>query len=313
MATKLNNVSILTAGEAKGHNLLIDETTLAEALAVAQSMGRIKVTNGHGAQQVMDILGYVENFRIQGNRLLGDLTLLDNDKADYVANLAGIMPDQFGLSLTFSGVPRETEGARYASVTEIYDVSVVTTPAANPAGMFSAFSRLPVDTFSKPQMETTIVETKKEELSAPAPAPEIKAETPAVAVTEAPKAELAEAPVAESPAPAVETKAAEPTLGDIAGMLAEILGYMKKDKAEDAVESVVEDLGDKKDKQSEMAAQPVAAKKELSEKVEKDAAGAAPVPAQHADAKVSRAEILNQFNQETNPAKRVELLRKLGV
>lgn len=310
MATKLNNVSILTAGEAKGHNLLIDDTSLQQALAVAQSMGRIKVTNGHGAQQVMDILGYVENFKIQGNRLLGDLTLLDNEKASYVASLANIMPDQFGLSLTFSGVPEDKEdGYRYARVTEIYDVSVVTTPAANPAGMFSAFSRLPVDTFSKPQMDTPIVETKKEELSAPAPAPEIKAETPAVAVTEAPKAELAEAPVAEAPAPAVETKAAEPTLGDIAGMLAEILGYMKKDVVEDAVE----DMGAKKDEKSEMAAQPVAEKTQLSEKVEKDAAGAAPVPAQHADAKLSRAEILTQFNQEKSHAKRVELLRKLGV
>lgn len=310
MATKLNNVSILTAGEAKGHNLLIDDTSLQQALAVAQSMGRIKVTNGHGAQQVMDILGYVENFKIQGNRLLGDLTLLDNEKASYVASLANIMPDQFGLSLTFSGVPEDKEdGYRYARVTEIYDVSVVTTPAANPAGMFSAFCRLPVDTFSKPQMDTPIVETKKEELSAPAPAPEIKAETPAVTVTEAPKAELAEAPVAESPAPAVETKAAEPTLGDIAGMLAEILGYMKKDVVEDAVE----DMGAQKDEKSEMAAQPVEEKTQLSEKVEKDAAGAAPVPAQHADAKVSRAEILTQFNQEQSPAKRVALLRKLGV
>ena len=169
MATKLKNVSILTAGEAKGHNLLIDETSLQQALAVAQSMGRIKVTNGHGAQQVMDILGYVENFRIEGSRLLGDLTLLNSDKADYVANLAGLMPDQFGLSLTFSGVPEDRAGERFARVTEIYDVSVVTQPAANPAGMFSAFSRLPVDTFSKPQMDTPIVETKKEELSAPAP------------------------------------------------------------------------------------------------------------------------------------------------
>jgi hypothetical protein len=57
MATQLKNVSILTIGEAKGHNLYVDETSLQEALAVAQSMGRIKVTNGHGATQVMDILG----------------------------------------------------------------------------------------------------------------------------------------------------------------------------------------------------------------------------------------------------------------
>jgi len=305
MATQLKNVSILTIGEAKGHNLLIDETSLQQALAVAQSMGRIKVTNGHGAQQVMDILGFVENFRIEGSRLMGDLTLLNSEKADYVANLAGLMPDQFGLSLTFSGVPEDRAGERFARVTEIYDVSVVTQPAANPAGMFSAFSRLPVDTFSKPQMDTPIVEAKKEELSAPAPVAEIKTETPAP--VEAPKAELAEAPSA--PAPVAETKAAEPTLGDIAAMLAELLGYMKKDKAED----IVEDMAGKT--QEAPVVVEAAAKTEATtlSKVEKDAAGAAPVPAQHADSRLSRTEILNQFNQETNPAKRVELLRKLGV
>jgi len=308
MATKLKNVSILTAGEAKGHNLLIDETSLQQALAVAQSMGRIKVTNGHGAQQVMDILGYVENFRIEGSRLLGDLTLLNSDKADYVANLAGLMPDQFGLSLTFSGVPEDRAGERFARVTEIYDVSVVTQPAANPAGMFSAFSRLPVDTFSKPQMDTPIVDSKKEELSAPAPVAEIKTETPAPAPVEAPKAELAEAPAA--PAPAVETKAAEPTLGDIAAMLAELLGYMKKDEAEDAVEDMAAAKTPEAPAVVEAAAK---TEPETLSRIEKDAAGAAPVPAQHADSRLSRTEILNQFNQEKHPAKRVELLRKLGL
>jgi len=308
MATKLKNVSILTAGEARGHNLLIDETSLQQALAVAQSMGRIKVTNGHGAQQVMDILGYVENFRIEGSRLLGDLTLLNSEKADYVASLAGLMPDQFGLSLTFSGVPEDRAGERFARVTEIYDVSVVTQPAANPAGMFSAFSRLPVDTFSKPQMDTPVVEAKKEELSAPAPVAEIKTETPAHAPVEAPKAELAEAPAV--PAPAVETKAAEPTLGDIAAMLAELLAYMKKDEAED----IVEDMAAAKTPEAPAVVEAAAkTEPETLSRIEKDAAGAAPVPAQHADSRLSRTEILNQFNQETNPAKRVELLRKLGV
>ena len=308
MATKLKNVSILTAGEAKGHNLLIDETSLQQALAVAQSMGRIKVTNGHGAQQVMDILGYVENFRIQGHRLLGDLTLLNSEKADYVADLAGLMPDQFGLSLTFSGVPEDRAGERFARVTEIYDVSVVTQPAANPAGMFSAFSRLPVDTFSKPQMETPIVETKKEELSAPAPVAEIKTETPAPAPVEAPKAELAEAPAPVAPAALAEAPVAEdekdeekePTMRDVVKLLNQLLGYMKDDEEEDLpAPAVVE----------------AAAKTEPTtlSRIEKDAAGAAPVPAQPADSRLSRTEILNQFNQEKHPAKRVELLRKLGL
>jgi hypothetical protein len=167
MATQLKNVSILTIGEAKGHNLYVDQTSLQEALAVAQSMGRIKVTNGHGATQVMDILGYVENFKIEGQRLLGDLTLLDGEKANYVRDLAQTMPDQFGLSITFSGVPREIDGRRFASVTEIYDVSVVVTPAAN-ASLFTAFSALPVDKLNQAMANTATVEETKIEASAPA-------------------------------------------------------------------------------------------------------------------------------------------------
>ena len=59
MANKLKNVSILTIGEARGHNLLIDEKSLEQALSVAQSMKRIKVTMGHGAP-VTGILGYID-------------------------------------------------------------------------------------------------------------------------------------------------------------------------------------------------------------------------------------------------------------
>jgi hypothetical protein len=304
MATKLRNVSILTAGEAKGHNLLIDETTLVQALQVAQTMGRIKVTNGHGAQQVMDILGFVDNFHIEGDRLLGDLTLLSSEKANYVASLAAAMPDQFGLSLTFSGVPDDARGERYARVTEILDVSVVASPAAN-ASLFSAFSRLPVDTFSKTQMETPVVEVKKEELSESAPAVEIIPATPAPAPVEAPKAELAEAPMAE-------VKAAEPTIADLVAMIGSLnakldtlMDLQKQDIAGEQSEAVAES--------TEMAAKPEAEKTEFTQKVERDAAGAAPVPAQTTDAKLSRAEILNQFNEEKDPLKRTTLLRKLGL
>ena len=304
MATKLRNVSILTAGEAKGHNLLIDETTLVQALQVAQTMGRIKVTNGHGAQQVMDILGFVDNFHIEGDRLLGDLTLLSSEKANYVASLAAAMPDQCGLSLTFSGVPDDARGERYARVTEIYDVSVVATPAAN-ASLFSAFSRLPVDTFSKTQMETPVVEVKKEELSKSAPAVETIPAAPAPAPVEAPKAELAEAPMAE-------VKAAEPTIADLVAMIGSLnskldtlMDLQKQDIAGEQSEAVAES--------TEMAAKPEAEKTEFTQKVERDAAGAAPVPAQTTDAKLSRAEILNQFNEEKDPLKRTTLLRKLGL
>lgn len=302
MATKLRNVSILTAGEAKGHNLLIDETTLVQALQVAQTMGRIKVTNGHGAQQVMDILGFVDNFHIEGDRLLGDLTLLSSEKANYVASLAAAMPDQFGLSLTFSGVPEESATQRYARVTEIYDVSVVTTPAAN-ASLFSAFSALPVDSVLNANMAEAIStqEVKQEELKETA-APETKIEATAAPVEE-PKAELAEVP-------ATEVKAAEPTISDLVSMIGSL-----NSKLDALMDLQKQDIAEEKGEvePAEMAAKPEAEKTEFTQKVERDAAGAAPVPAQTTDAKLSRAEILNQFNEEKDPLKRTTLLRKLGL
>jgi len=291
MANKLPSVSILTVGEAKGHNLLIDQTSLEQALAVAQTMKRIKVTMGHGAQ-VDGILGYIDSFVIKGDRLMGDLTLFSTTQAQFVQHLATVLPEGFGLSLTFSGVPDEVGGNRYARVSEIYDISVVSTPAANPAGMFSAFTAVDIKNL---QMETSPVVEKIEA----APVVEIIA-TPEVAPV---VAALAEVPAATPDAP-VETKAAEPTLVDIAAMLTELLGLMKADDKEPAM-----DMNKKEDYDMAVIDQ----KNVITlEKAKTDSAGAEPIPAESAQP-VGRGEILNQFNQEKDGSKRVKLLRKLGL
>jgi len=307
MANKLKNVSILTIGEARGHNLLIDEKSLEQALAVAQSMKRIKVTMGHGAP-VTGILGYIDGFRIEGERLMGDLTLFNTNEAQFVQHLAQVLPEGFGMSLTFSGVPEEVAGNRFARVTEIYDCSIVSEPAANPAGMFSAFSAVDM---KKLQMNEAPVEVKKE-LSEPAvvaaPAPEAPAvETPAV--VEAPKAELAEMP-ADKPA----KKMAEPTLTDIAGMLAELLALMKADATQDVTEAPEMPAEDMAKKEMSAKVEEKADEKAVTtlEKAKADAAGAVAVPAESSQP-LGRAEILNQFNAEKNPTRRSELLRKLGL
>jgi len=307
MANKLSNVSILTVGEAKGHNLLIDQTSLEQALAVALTMKRIKVTMGHGAE-VSGILGYIDGFKIEGDRLMGDLTLFNTNEAQFVQHLANVLPEGFGLSLTFSGVPEQVEGDRFARVSEIYDISVVSTPAANPAGMFSAFTAVDM---KKLQMNEAPVEVKKELSEAAvvaAPAPEAPAiETPAV--VEAPKAELAEMP-ADKP----EEKMAEPTLIDIAAMLTEVLALMKADAASDVVEAPEAPAEDMAKKEMSAKVEEKADDKAVTtlEKAKADAAGAVAVPAESSQP-LGRAEILNQFNAEKNPARRSELLRKLGL
>ena len=292
MANKLPSVSILTVGEAKGHDLLIDQTSLEQALAVAQTMKRIKVTMGHGAQ-VDGILGYIDGFVIKGDRLMGDLTLFSTTQAQFVQHLAKELPEGFGLSLTFSGVPAEVGGSRYARVSEIYDISVVSSPAANPAGMFSAFTAVDIKNL---QMETTPVVEKIEA----APVVEIIA-TPEVAPV---VAALAEAPAATPDAP-VETKAAEPTLVDIAAMLTELLSLMKADVEEPAM--------DMNKKEGYDMAAVIDEKNVITlEKAKTDSAGAEPIPAESAQP-VGRGEILTKFNQEKDGSKRVALLRKLGL
>ena len=296
MANKLPSVSILTVGEAKGHDLLIDQTSLEQALAVAQTMKRIKVTMGHGAQ-VDGILGYIDSFVIKGDRLMGDLTLFSTTQAQFVQQLAKELPEGFGLSLTFSGVPAEVGAYRYARVSEIYDISVVSTPAANPAGMFSAFTAVDIKNL---QMETSPVVEKIEA----APVVEVVV-TPEVA----PVVALAEAPVATPTAP-VEVKAAEPTLADVVAMLTELLVLAK---ADNAAEGVAEPAMDMAKKEGYAMSAVIDEKTVITlEKAKTDSAGAEPIPAESAQP-VGRGEILNQFNQEKDDSKRIKLLRKLGL
>jgi len=310
MANKLSNVSILTIGEAKGHNLLIDQKSLEQALEVAQSMKRIKVTMGHGAE-VSGILGYIDGFRIDGERLMGDLTLFNTNEAQFVQHLAQVLPEGFGLSLTFSGVPEEIAGDRFARVSEIYDISVVSSPAANSAGLFSAFTAVDM---KKLQMNEASVEVKKEEI-APAVVAEVAAPAVEAPVVEA-KAELAEMP-SDKPSDKPEEKMAEPTLTDIAGMLAELLALMKADATQDvteAPEAPAEDMAKKPMPSAMSAKSDEKADKAVTtlEKAKADAAGAVAVPAESSQP-LGRAEILNQFNAEKSPARRSELLRKLGL
>ena len=298
MANKLNGVSILTVGEAKGHNLTIDQTSLEQALKVAQSMKRIKVTMGHGAP-VTGILGYIDNFLIKGDRLMGDLNLFNTNEAQFVEQLAQVLPEGFGISLTFSGVPEIMGAERFARVTEIYDCSIVSEPAANPAGMFSAFCAVDIQ---KLQMNEAPVEVKKE-LSEPT-VEAAPASAPIVETAPAPieaKAALAEMPEEKKD----EQKMAEPTLTDIAGMLSKLIGMLtpKTEEGEDD-----EEMTYKKEEMSKADEKAVT----TLEKAKADAAGAVAVPAESSQP-LGRAEILTQFNAEKNPTRRLELLRKLGL
>jgi hypothetical protein len=133
---------------------------LQEVKACAESYaGGVKVNLDHGAG-IKDIIGFVDNFRIVGDKLVADLNLLENaDRRAYVLEIAEKLPDTFGISIAFSGPVREIDGKSFASCTELYSADLVQTPAANPTGLFSFQA---VDKKSQP-MDTASTNTALED------------------------------------------------------------------------------------------------------------------------------------------------------
>jgi len=162
----IEGVSIISIGEAKGHGLYVDETTLMQVKECAETYkGGVKVNLDHGAG-IKDIVGFVNNFRIVGKQLLGDLNLLETSPMrDYVLEISSKLPDTFGISIAFTGPIREVEGLAFASCTELYSADLVQTPAANATGLFS-FTAKQVDKFPTQMEDATIeIEPKEDEVS----------------------------------------------------------------------------------------------------------------------------------------------------
>jgi hypothetical protein len=154
-AATITGVSVITVGEAKGHGLIIDEQTLLEVKAAAETYsGGLKVKTDHYSG-FNEIVGTLKNFTIDGDQLRADLYLLKNhDATPRILEMAELMPDTFGLSISFSGEHQEDGTVVLARCSEIYSADLVDAPAANPTGLFSA----KVDSEKKVMDETQIAE-----------------------------------------------------------------------------------------------------------------------------------------------------------
>jgi len=100
--TELGGVSILEVGEAKGHDLFVDKTSLETALKLmgsAKNGVKVKMNHGSGLDSVV---GFARNPRIEGDKLVADLRLLRNSPHyGLIKEMASEAPDQFGVSLAF--------------------------------------------------------------------------------------------------------------------------------------------------------------------------------------------------------------------
>jgi len=136
----ISNVSVATVGEAKGHGMLIDATTLSQIKDAAEKAESIQVKVDHWSG-FDGIVGNLRQFRIDGNHLRADLHLLENHPArNRILEMAEKMPGNFGLSIAYLGDSEERDGSAFARVTELLAVDLVDAPAANPDGLFASGS-----------------------------------------------------------------------------------------------------------------------------------------------------------------------------
>lgn len=160
----LRGIRVIEAGEAKGHNVLIDDISLS-AIASLGSRGKVKSRFGHPGMSGTALgtyLGTVENIRLNNGLVVGDLHLDKNvastspsgDLYTYILNLAESAPSQAGASIVCEADLswKGSDGVEYtyeAKPTELaYDkpflrpvsldaVDLVDEPAAT-SGMFSS-------------------------------------------------------------------------------------------------------------------------------------------------------------------------------
>jgi phage head maturation protease len=164
-------ISVITAGPALGHDMMIDAETLNQVQLLGEASEPVKVLADH-SNQIDRIIGMLYAFRIDGNRVRADLELLSNHPdVEYFSELIQKLPDQIGFSISFSGIPDEDEnGTRLARVSDLLSVDLVTEAAAN-ASVYSA----PVDTRTRLMTETKTEATIAAPEVAPVPAPEAPA------------------------------------------------------------------------------------------------------------------------------------------
>lgn len=130
-------VSIITEGPAIGHGIMIDSTTLLQALSLCSEFeGGVKCKVNHGGK-FTDIVGKFTNFRIEDRKLRADLSLYETSQHfAFVSDVLSTMSESIGVSIQFSGDAEDVGGVLFARIKEIFSVDIVDEPAANPDGLY---------------------------------------------------------------------------------------------------------------------------------------------------------------------------------
>ena len=141
-AGTISGVSVLTIGPALGHGIQIDQTGLEMCLAACKARGNVKLIDRHDAE-FDGIVGAISNFRIEGDQVKGDISLLDNHPMRArVLEVASKLASEFGLSIECDNqhVDNPDGEGKLFRCSDVDAVALVPRPAANKTGLFSAKS-----------------------------------------------------------------------------------------------------------------------------------------------------------------------------
>jgi len=135
----IREVGLITSGvKARGHELHVDDTTLAQMLSCASQRGKVPVKLNHPSA-IENVCGYVTNFAVKGGKLVGDWHLLkSHEEYETMLERAERMPECFGMSAAFMGEEQTAGGRRLARCEELIAFDCVAQPAAMPSGLFAA-------------------------------------------------------------------------------------------------------------------------------------------------------------------------------
>lgn len=207
-AGTMSGVSLISVGPALGHGLFVDAKsieTIEEELDGTKLPAYITHRGALFEDRLTREIGMFENFRVEGDRLLGDFQAFDSFREDdsrkynRLFEMAQKMPERFGLSIVFSATsawatpdgdipmgrwpnndsdrlydennPPEDALFEFPSirVEEVSSADFVDSPAANQRGLFSKIDKPNISKMTKAELTE-----KNDELVAEAEALEAK-------------------------------------------------------------------------------------------------------------------------------------------
>jgi hypothetical protein len=187
----LSGVSLISVGPALGHGLYVDDASLDSLMLELEGAKLPAYITHRGAifdDRLTREIGMFDNFRIEGDRLVGDFQAFDSFREDEskkfnrLFELAEKMPERFGLSIVFTATAvwatengdvdtlERPDDALFdfpsIRVDEVSSADFVDQPAANQRGLFSKIDIQLTNKMTKLQLaeENQNLEAQKTEL-----------------------------------------------------------------------------------------------------------------------------------------------------